>query len=123
MKEEYFIGLTKDQLQEKIKKIEAEIGNISGRTERMKYNPEDVYLEEKQEALKEVLNKYGKDLDCANMSIEQIAMGVARIQGEEKILRNDIARLSVKENTNELKKVLEIARRVLADKKQHGGRN
>lgn len=112
-----------NKLEEVISFTIKKLGDIDTRTERMKHDPDSVMLEEKKEALQVVLRKYGSLIDCKTMSLERIALGVARIQGEEQILRSDIKRLSSKENREELKLTLDIAQMVLAEKKQHGGRN
>lgn len=103
-------------------RLKEKLDEITGRTERMKHDPEAVLLSDKQNQLATVLAKYGTEINCETMSLERIALGVARIQGEEAIVREDLARLSAHENTKDLKNALEITQRILAEKKQHGGR-
>lgn len=112
---------TESGIKVEIAGLEKDVGAITARTERLKNNPESVLLTEKMEQLQAVLEKYGKT-DCRALSTEQIAMTFVRIQGEEAIIREDIAKLSAKENQNAFDKKLVIARRVLSERNQHGGR-
>lgn len=119
--ERSFRDMTKGELESRIAEYADRLDGITGRTERMKHDPEAVLREDKQAQLEEVLSAYGK-VDCRTLSIEQIALTFVRLQGEEKVVRQDIAKLSAHENTKELKKNLAIAQRILAEKQQHGGR-
>lgn len=112
---------TPKMLNEEIGRLEATISDIVIRTEQIKTNPKAVLLGDKQEQLKTVLNKYGQ-VDCRNLRCEQIAMIFARLQGEETIIREDIQKLDGQDNEKASEKKLVIARRVLSEKKNNGGR-
>jgi len=112
---------TKEYLESYAAKLEGRIQQIVARAESLLNNPRKLFLDEKRVALKTALEKYGK-IDLVKIPSDKVILILARVQGEESILRKDILLLETEESEKDLKKQLDVARAVLAEKEKPGGR-
>lgn len=119
--EAYCKAMMAEQLESSVLRLKDKLDSLSGITEKMKANPRKALREMKEEQLKTVLERYVSI--ATNQPLERIAMALVENQATEKQIRFDIKQLGEsEENEKHLKKQLEIAKRVLAEKKKPGGR-
>lgn len=109
-------------LERRVRNLKDTIGGISKTNEDLRNDPRQAMVRMKAEQLQKALEAYGK-VDLSQTDLERIPMIFARLQADEAAARNDIANLNqLVEGEKHLKKQLEIAKAVLAEKIQPGGR-
>ena len=120
--EEKCLATDKVTLSETVATLKAQLSDISKEANELTGNPISVWIKRKEDQLKAICEKYGK-IDTAELDMDRIPLVLARVQGEEAIVRSDIARLKLLNGgQKDLKKRLDIARRILAEKNKPGGR-
>lgn len=109
-------------IEQRIAKLKNKIGEITVSNNDLFQNPHKALCKMKEEQLAGVLNLYGK-VDMAQFTSERTILEFARLQAQEALIRSDLASMSnLVDREKQYKKQLEIAKRVLAEKLQPGGR-
>lgn len=110
-----------EELDSMVSRLAERIAQSNEINAELKANPRKALREMKEAQLKGVLEQYAKI--STEDSIERIAINLATNQAFEKQIRHDIKQLGESEEVEkQLKKQLEIAKRVLSEKNKPGGR-
>lgn len=109
-------------VERKIESLTNSIAQITVTNNDLREDPRKALREMREKQLRGALEAYGK-VDLSQLDIERIPMVFARLQAAEAQIRNDIANMDQLANgEKDFKKQLEIAKVILAEKIQPGGR-
>jgi len=111
-----------EEVESVIKKLSSKLSKITVVNESFRSDPRKAFCEMKEEQLQDALEAYGK-VPLGEVDLDRIPLIFARLQAAEAQIRNDLKNVqNLTNGEKDLKKQLEIAKRVLAEKIQPGGR-
>jgi len=120
-KEQLWMNSSVD-LERKIDMLTESISKVVAINSDLQNDPRKALCKMKEAQLKKALEAYGT-VDLSRQDLDRIPMIFARLQAEEARIRNDLVDMShLTDGEKQLKKQLAIAKEILAEKTQPGGR-
>lgn len=120
--EDKMMGSAIMDIESAIKKLSAQAEAVSSTNRELQEDPRKALRKMKEKQLEKAMEAYGT-VDLYAEDIERIPIIFARLQADEAAARRDLKTVKqLTDGESEVKKQLEIAKRVLAEKIKPGGR-
>lgn len=111
-----------EDLEKKIASLSDRIAITDELSAKVGANPIEAMRKIKERQLQKALSAYG-EVNLSELAMDRIPLVFARLQADESAIRRDLKTFDqISGGEKDLKKQLEIAKRVLAEKLQQGGR-